>query len=150
MTIQMRAIATAPKQRKTQVLTAAAGVVLALATAVGIGAWQAGRDGGSSTGEQSATAMPAPVQRTVGRTADAAPTIYLAGTQAEADAMRTTLGDDAARTEAVNMLPAPAAAVTVIETEDEHMRLLQLVGAADAVTAALGLPLLQVVDRRAP
>ncbi len=149
MTIQMPAITAAPKQRKTQLITATVGAVLALATAAGIGAWQAGRDGGASVGEQSATAMPAPVQRAVGRTADVAPRIYLAGTQAEADALRTTLDDDAARTEAVNMLPAAASAVTVIETEDEHMRLLQLVGAADAVTAALGLPLLQVVDRRA-
>jgi hypothetical protein len=90
MTIQMPSITAAPKQRKTQVLTAAAGVVLALATAAGVGAWQAGRDGGS-VGEQPATSMPAPVQRAIGRTAAAAPTYYLVASAADAGAVEAAL-----------------------------------------------------------
>jgi hypothetical protein len=83
-------------------------------------------------------------------TKTAAPTIYLAGSQAQAEAIRAALDDDAALIQAVNALPAAGAAVAVIETDDDHLRLLQLTGAADAVNAALGLPILRVVDRRAP
>src|SRR5688500_14840757 len=93
MTIQMPANTAAPKPRQTQGRTAAAGVVLALATAAGIGVWQTGRDGGSSVGEQPATSMPvpAPMQRAAGRTADAAPTYYLVASEAEAAAVYAAL-----------------------------------------------------------
>ena len=63
MTIQTATIATAPKQRTTRFITAAAGAVLALSAAAGIGAWQASRDGSTSVGNQPAASMPATAAR---------------------------------------------------------------------------------------
>jgi hypothetical protein len=149
MTIQMPGITAVPKQRKTQFITAAAGVVLALATAAGIGAWQASRDGGTTVGDQPAASIPvpAPVQRTVGRTADVAPTIYLVASTADAAAVYAALEE----TNAVRVTsgePTHAHRVERIDSAEADAAFLEMMSIDDGIRASLGLPAVRVIDLR--
>jgi hypothetical protein len=108
------------------------------------------RHGSAQPARVSAPATAAGSERgPLGRPAEA-PIIYLAGSAAQAAAIQAAMDEDAAHAQEVNAPPAPAAAVTIIESEQDLGRLLQLAGAADALNAALGLPAMQVVDRRTP
>lgn len=143
MTTQTTTIQSSTKVRRTSIGAAAA----SLAVLVGVLLWQ-GRPASETaapgtTTSSSEQAAPRWVAQTEGGA------IYLTGSPAQADALRAALDQDAAYGQEVNAPPAPAAAVTVIASEQDLARLLRLAGAADEVNAAYGLPLLQIVDRRA-
>jgi hypothetical protein len=124
----------------------AGGAALALLVLAGIGIWQSTHDAESDPAavvQQEAN----PVS-VAPRLASERPTIFLAGSPAQADVIQATLDDAAALLEEVNMLPAARSAVAVIESEDDRERLQRLVGATDAANAALRLPFVQVIDLR--
>jgi hypothetical protein len=124
----------------------AGAAALALLVAAAIGIWQSTSD--AEKGPAAVVQQEADPVSVAPRLAAERPMIYLASSQAQADVIQATLDDAAALVEEVNMLPATRSAVTVIETGDYHMRLLQLVGSTDVVNAALGLPIMQVIDLR--
>lgn len=101
MTIQTASIATTRKHRRTRFITAAAGAVLALTAAGGIGAWQITRSSGS---QEPAAAAPVPSVSgdtpALSRAATSTPareTLYIVATDAEAaqlwDAIAVTVPD---------------------------------------------------------
>ena len=128
MTIQTTPIAVAPKQHKTRLITAAAGALLALIAAAGIGAWQMSRDGGTSVVEQQAPSIPVPAERAALAEA-AGPVVYIAATQEQAaDLLRFSGELNALRTE----LGQPQVSVGVLVVEP-HTAL-----ALDALPSAPG------------
>ena len=116
----------------------------AFAVAVGVGLWQAGRDGSTET-------APSPVvtveQPTGARPLERTQTVYLVGTPAqaaavqrginEADAIRAQLGEGGAGDEVLLVGSAEGEAT------------LRLLSEQDAIRAELGLPPLQFIDLRA-
>ena len=147
MTIQTASIAAAPKQRRTQFITAAAAAVLALGAAAGLGAWQASRYGGTSTAQQPAASLPAPVQRAVVRAADTAPTYYLVASQAQATAVEAAL-EEANAVLVTSGEPTLAARVTMLDSAEAEAAFLAATSGDDAVRATLGLSPVRVVDLR--
>ena len=92
MTIQTAPIAVAPKRHRTRFITVAAGAVLALTAAAGIGAWQLGRDGTTSVGEQQAASPPVPAAPAA-RAEASPPVVYIAATREQAAELRRMSGE---------------------------------------------------------
>lgn len=149
MTIQTASIAAAPKQRTTRIIIAAAGTILALSAVAGIGAWQASRDGGTSTREQQAPSVPAPatVRTITSRVSDTTPTYYLVASQAQAAAAEAALEEANAlrMTSGEATLTGRVEQLTSVEAEGTFR---QAMNTADATRATLGLPPVRVIDLR--
>jgi hypothetical protein len=116
-----------------------------VAVAAGVGLWQAGRDGATDP----ASPPPTAVERTVTpRSAESAPTVYVVGSAAQAEAMERAIAEaDAIR--ATLGEPALNDSVLVVASETEETAL-QVLAEQDAIRAELGLPPFQIVDLRAP
>ena len=147
MTIQTASIVTAPQRRTTRFLTAAAGAALALGAVTGIGAWQASRDGGTRTTEQHVASAPTPVQRVVGRAIDTAPTYYLVGSAAQAQAAGAAL-EEANAVRATAGEPSLAGQVETLQSAEAEARLLEAIADADTIRYGLGIPPVRVIDLR--
>ena len=149
MTSQTPSIAPTPKQRRTQVITAAAGAVLALATAAGIGGWQLRDQRSASTAGHEAAA---PVSAAV---AQPAPTsagredavVYLVSSPEQADRVQADIA--AARTSAEGQgMSLPETMVLVAGTPEDEARAAELLGANYHIRLTSGRPALRVVDLR--
>ena len=143
MTIQTATIATAPEQRRTRFLTAAAGAILALTAAAGIGAWQASRGGGSETATPPVVAVEQPI---VARPVERAPTVYLVGTAAQAAAVQRGISEAAAIQAQLGESGTEDEVLLVASAEGEAA--LRLLTEQDAIRAELRLPPLHIVDLR--
>lgn len=143
MTIRTASIAAARKHHVTRFIAVAAGAVLALTAAGGIGAWQITRSSGSL---EPAAAAPVPSVSgdTPARSRAAAPTparetVYIVATDAEAaqlwDAITVTV-PDASRYQVLVLDPASDGGVAPGPGEQND------------ILAAHGLPPVQVVDLR--
>ena len=121
---------------------AAAAVVVAM----GAGLWQIERDGGTSdTTRQPATATS--VERAaVARPAETATTVYVVGSQAQADGMRAAIAEADAIRAAVGETPLVDQVMVVTDAEADTF--LRMMGEQDATRAALGLPSMSVIDLR--
>ena len=149
MTIQRASVAAAPAQHRRRYLSAAAGALLVLTAAAGIGAWQLGRDGGTSNREQPSAAVPvaAPVRTSTGRTGDTAPTYYLVTSPAQAAAVETALNEaDALRVTSGE--PTLVGHVEQVESAEAEATFFQVMSVTDATRVALNLSPVQLVDLR--
>lgn len=160
-----------PKRGRRQMLAATAGTLCALAMAVGLMVWQ-----GQKLGGETATAprisqqawpramgyvgnrpdVDIPADGPLGNVAPAlavratvGTTIYLVGTQEEADTLQAMTQGDANRLIAEIGEPPTSVTVAVVASDEDEARLLASIANADATNAELGLPALYVVDRRA-
>ena len=151
MTSQMAPIAPAPKHHRTWLLPAAAGAFLALTTAAGIGAWQMGRAGSTTSGEQWVAPLPAsasaPVQQVASRAADAAPLYYLIASPAHAAVVTATLGE-ANVAQDTSDEPTRAPHTQLLDSPEAEAAFRQALSLDDANRTSLALPLARVVDLR--
>ena len=149
MTSQTASIAPTPKQRRTQFITAAAGAVLALVTAAGIGGWQLrDQQSASTAGHEAAAPVSAAVTPPAPTTAvreDAV--VYLVSSSEQADRVQADIA--AARAfvagEAISL---PQATVLVVGTPEDAARVAELLGTEQHVHFTSGRPALRVVDLR--
>ena len=157
MTIQTESIPAAPKQRKAQFITAAVGVVLALAVAAGIGAWQVSRHGSASVATPQAASRPAPAtaQSAAGRDIDTAltyylagPTWYVVGSAAQAEQVGDVLSYRN-KTFLLEGTPLPDAQVIVVDSALAEQQIRFAAADEHAVRAAEGAPALRIIDLRA-
>ena len=149
MTIQTASVAAAPTQHRRRYFAAAAGALLGLTAAAGIGAWQLGRDGGPSTREQSSAAVPvaAPVRTSTGRTGDTTPTYYLVASSAQAHAALIGIRDsDAVRLE-LGKAPLDQR-VAQVDSAEAEAAFLQEMRVIDATRDSRNLSPIQLVDLR--
>jgi len=149
MTIQTASLAATPKQRTMRLLTAAAGAVLALSAVASIGAWQASRDGGTSTREQPSASVPAPatVRTIIGRATDSAPTYYLVASPAQAATVSADL-DEANAVRATAGEPSQPSQIAPLESAEAAADFFHALNSGDAIRATLNLPPVRVVDLR--
>ena len=149
MTSQTPSIAPTPKQRRTQVITAAAGAVLALATAAGLGGWQL-RDQQSASTARPETAAPVSTAVT-----PPAPTstvredavVYLVSSPEQAVVVQADI--NAARAfVAGEDVTLPRASVLVAGTPEDEARAAEMIDAGQYFSLTSGQPDLRVVDLR--
>ncbi len=123
------------------------GAALVLAAVIGIGAWQANRDG---SGSAAVTSQPGGSTTThaaqVGPD-DRGPVVYIVGSQEQADAVQMSL-DQAAELTAQMGTPPVTAEVVVIIAPAEEARLRQGIAESDTIRGGQGLPGSTVVDLR--
>ena len=149
MTIQTPASAATPKQRTSPFMTAAAGALLALIAAAALGAWQASRDGGRTSGAQRAAALPVPTsaQRVAGPVIDTAPTYYLVASRAQAAALQAGL-DEAEALRVTVREPLLAERVEQLESAEVEAEFLQAMHVLDSTRGTISLPPMRVIDLR--
>ena len=149
MTIQTASSAATPKQRTTRFVTAAAGAVLALTAAAGLGAWQASHQGGTSVAEPQAAAMaaPAPVRPATSRATDATSTYYLVASQAQAATVHAAL-EEANAVRATSGEPTRALHVELLESAEAEAAFLTAMSSLDAIRGTFGQPPVRVIDLR--
>lgn len=148
MTIQTASIAATPKRRTTQLITAAAGAVLALTAATGLGAWQMSRDGGANVGEQAVAPASAPVRPAARPAAETAPAYYLVASQTQAAAVAAAL-EEANAVLATSGEPTLAARVELLGSDEAEAAFRAAMSVGDAIRDTLGLPPMRVIDLRA-
>lgn len=128
---------------KRQMLMAAGGAALALAVAAGLGAWR------MTERESTGVTTPPVVSRVAGDVRlgnGESPTLYIVGSQAQVDATRAALAEaDAIRH---SLREGPLASRVLLAGAADVERQLGVITEENHTRAALGLPLIQVVDLR--
>ena len=149
MTSQTASIAPTPKQRRTQFITAAAGAVLALATAAGIGGWQLRDQRSASTaGHEAAAPVSAAVTPPAPTTAVREDTVvYLVSSPEQAVVVQADI--NAARAfVAGEDVTLPRASVLVVGTPEDEARAAEMIGADQYSRLMSGRSDLRMVDLR--
>jgi hypothetical protein len=117
-----------------------------IAVAAGVGLWQANRGGGTTDTESPPTTAVA--RPSVAQSTEPVQTVYVVGSQAQADAMRAALAEaDAIR---ASLGEAPLLDQVTVVSDAGADTFFRMMAEQDALRAQLGLPSLTVVDLRAP